>query len=168
MGINISGIAINKNYENKVEELGAELGLSLEYLEENNFEVASENWKDEEYCDVYFSEKGTLLFLNNELCTDAWCTSKDETITFSYSETSMAFSLNYCQGRSLKRSFMEVDDNKMFEEGEPFDIEETVVTSDVIFNKIGELIGENFSSIDLGEITHRFRIKNTQAISPQK
>ena len=61
MGHNISGIAINKNFENNTEELSKLLGVELQIENEIIFEDASENWKEEGYFDVYFSKNGTLI-----------------------------------------------------------------------------------------------------------
>ena len=62
MGHNISGIAINKNFENNTEELSRLLGVELQIENEIIFEDACENWKEEGYFDVYFSKNGTLVF----------------------------------------------------------------------------------------------------------
>mgnify|MGYP006333186415 CR=1 FL=1 len=57
MGFNISGLVIDKNYENKILELQQILDYELTFDKEVNFEEASENWKSDKYCDIYFSEK---------------------------------------------------------------------------------------------------------------
>ena len=51
MGHNISGIAINKNFENNTEELSKLLGVELQIENEIIFEDAIENWKKEGYFD---------------------------------------------------------------------------------------------------------------------
>lgn len=106
MGFNISGLAINKNYENEFDSLQKELGLNLKKESEIDFETASSNWKDEGICDVYFSEKGTLLFLNMDMCIDSFPLMNDNSLTFALSETSMAFSISYCENGIEKRSIM--------------------------------------------------------------
>lgn len=68
MGYNISGIVINKNLREEIEELSKILNLNLEFVKEIDFETASENWKDEGIIDLYFGEDGTLIFANEYVC----------------------------------------------------------------------------------------------------
>lgn len=63
MGFNISGLAINKNYEKDFDKLQEELGWNLKKESEISFESASSNWTEEGICNVYFTEKGTLMFI---------------------------------------------------------------------------------------------------------
>ena len=66
MGYNISGLVIDKNYENDIEQIENILGEKLVFDKKVDFESGSENWKDDNYCDIYFSEKGTLIFISME------------------------------------------------------------------------------------------------------
>ena len=85
MGFNISGLAINKNYENDFDSLQKELGWNLKKETEIDFETASSNWKDDGICDVYFSENGTLLFNSMEMCTESFPLKNDNSLTFALS-----------------------------------------------------------------------------------
>ena len=118
MGFNLSGLAINTNYESEFDNLQKELGWNLEKQAEIDFETASSNWKDDGICDAYFSEKGTLLFISMDMCTESWPLKKDNSLTFALSETSMAFNINYCENGIEKRSIMEVNDQRMRDTGE--------------------------------------------------
>jgi acyl-[acyl carrier protein]--UDP-N-acetylglucosamine O-acyltransferase len=55
MGLNISGLVIDKNYENNISELESILGQKLVFEKEVSFEEALENWKEDTYCDIYFT-----------------------------------------------------------------------------------------------------------------
>lgn len=156
MGFNISGIAINKNYEHSLNSLFQEFHWNLEGPEEVNFETASENWKDEDICDIFFTNSGTLILVNMDLCIEPWSVKGANTLTFALSETSMAFNLNYCEDKKLKRSIMEVNGNRMNDKGKKFPDENEDV-SEIIWDQIGNVIGKKFMDIDFNEKALRFR-----------
>jgi hypothetical protein len=157
MGFNLSGLAINKNYENEFGKLQKQLGWNLEKRGEIDFETASSNWKDDGICDVYFCEKGTLLFISFDRSTDPWPLKNDNTLTFALSETSMAFNINYCENGVEKRSIMEVNDKRIRNEGEKLEVEDkSEDASEIIWNQIEVLIGKKFWSIEPDEKAFRY------------
>jgi hypothetical protein len=165
MGFNLSGLAINKNYINEFDNLQKELGWNLEKQSEINFETASSNWKDDGICDAYFSEKGTLLFISMDMCTESWPLKNDNSLTFALSETSMAFNINYCESGIEKRSIIEVEDNRMQDEGEKLEVEDSSEdTSEIIWNQIEVVIGKRFWDIEPDEKAVRYRFVNTNAV----
>ncbi|MBV7441387.1 hypothetical protein KRX57_08130 [Weeksellaceae bacterium TAE3-ERU29] len=152
MGFNISGLAINKNYEKDFDQLQEELGWKLRKESEIDFETASSNWTEEGVCNVYFTEKGTLMFIDMDMCTESYPLKNDNTLTFALSETSMAFNLNYCEKGIEKRTIMEVDGERMEDEGEKLEVEdESEDVSEIIWNQIGKVIGKSFWDIELDE-----------------
>ena len=157
MGFNISGLAINKNYENDFDSLQKELGWNLKKETEIDFETASSNWKDDGICDVYFSENGTLLFISMEMCTESFPLKNDNSLTFALSETSMAFYINYCENGIEKRLIMEVNDERMQDEGEKLGVENTAEdTSEIILNQLEVVIGKRFWDIEPDEKATRY------------
>ncbi len=157
MGFNLSGLAINKNYADEFGKLQKELGWNLEQQSEIDFEAASSNWKDEGICDVYFSEKGTLLFMNIDMCTEPWPLEKNNTLTFALSETSMAFNINYCENGIEKRSITEVEGQRMRDEGEKLSVEDqSEDTSEIIWNQLEVVIGKRFWDIEPDEKAVRY------------
>lgn len=161
MGYNISGLAISKNYENNFEELQKELGWNLKRESEIDFETASANWTDEGICNVHFTENGTLIFLNMEMCSASYPIKDANTLTFALSETVMAFNLNYCENTVEKRSIMEVDGVRMEDEGEKLDVEtKSEDTSELIWNLIEGVLGKSFFEIDLEENAFRYTFQN--------
>jgi hypothetical protein len=157
MGFNISGLVINKNYQENFEELQIKLGWNLKKVEEIDFETASSNWKDEEFCDVYFSENGTLLFLNIDYCTSSYEFIDLNTLTFAISEVSMAFNLNYCENAVEKRAIMEVNGDMICDEGEMLKVEEiSKETSEIIWNQMEVVLGKKFWDIQPDEKAIRY------------
>jgi hypothetical protein len=162
MGFNISGLAINKNYENDFNNLINELGWNLEKTSEIYFEKASSNWKDDGICDVYFSDKGTLMFISMDMCTQSWPLKNDNTLTFALSETSMAFNINYCENGVEKRSIMEVNGQRLQDKGEKLEIEgKSGDTSEIIWNQIEAVIGKSFWEIEPDEKAMRYIFNTT-------
>ncbi|MBU2996654.1 hypothetical protein KO500_09415 [Cellulophaga baltica] len=157
MGFNLSGIAVNKNYKDNFEELQEELGWHLEKESDIIFETASSNWKEEGICDVYFSEEGTLLFISMDRCTKRYSVANQNVLTFALSETSMAFNLEYLENTEVKRSIMQIEDDRMNDEGDPLAVEATSGdTSDLIWNQIGVVLGKRFWDIDMEEKAVRY------------
>jgi hypothetical protein len=157
MGFNISGLAINKNYENDFDSLQKELGWNLKKETEIDFETASSNWKEDGICDVYFSENGTLLFISMEMCTESFPLKNDNSLTFALSETSMAFYINYCENGIEKRLIMEVNDERMQDEGEKLGVENNAEdTSEIIWNQLEVVIGKRFWDIEPDEKATRY------------
>lgn len=166
MGYNISGVVINKCLKNHESDLSKLLRLDLEYDCEIDFETASENWKDDEIIDVYFGDNGTLIFTNFELCNDeSYFFAESQTLTFTFSETSMAFYFGYSINEKLIRSKMYVENEIIFEQGLLLKIEdENEDISEVIWKQIEMVFGKSFWEIELEEKAKRYRIKNTTEI----
>jgi hypothetical protein len=160
MGFNLSGIVISKNYKDNVSELQEQLGLNLELDKEISFLEASANWKDREICDIYFGEQGTVLFVSMDRCVDeCWCIEDGNTLTFALSETSMAFSFSYYEANKLVRAFMEVEGQRLSEEGEKLPIEETEDdSSEIIWRQLGVVLGQTFWSVNQDEKAFRYNI----------
>ena len=170
MGFNISGLAINKNYEKDFDQLQKELGWNLEKQSEIDFETASSNWTEDEICNVYFSEKGTLIFIGMDMCNESFPLKNDNTLTFALSETSMAFNINYCENGIEKRSIMEVNEERMTDEGDKLEVEEkSEDTSEIIWNQIEVVIGKRFWDIEPNEKAIRYVFtKNNVTVEEEK
>lgn len=170
MGFNISGVAISKNYESEFDQLQKELGWNLEKESEINFGTASSNWTEEGICDVYFSEKGTLMFISVNICAEPWGLKNDNTLTFTLSETSMAFNINYCEKGILKRSIIEVNEERIQDDGEKLEVEKkSEDTSEIIWNQIEVVIGKRFWDIDPNEKALRYVFsKNNGTVDVEK
>lgn len=163
MGLNISGIVINKNLEGNTDQLSKILNLNLEFDREIDFETASENWKEEGFIDVYFSENGTLIFANEDLCLgEGYAYPGANILTFASSETSMAFNFSYTENNEIIRSKLEVNGEVIDEYGNKLITEiENEDISEVIWNQISAVLGKKFGDIQLQEKSLRFYIKSS-------
>ncbi len=159
MGFNISGIAINSNYENKIQELQKDLGFSLEFIEEVYFETASANWTDSKDAFIYFDKESTLIFLNSDFCDDSYDVDKKEVLTFALFESSMAFYFSYTVDKKLMREVMEVNGDYICNEGSPLPFEDRCDdTSEMIWTQLDKILSTNFHSIELGEKAYKYKI----------
>ncbi len=150
MGINIAGIAINKSYQDQIEELGKDLNFILLTQEKVSFEVASANWTDKGLAYIYFTDFSTLVFLEMSLASLPFSIPYRNVLTFSLSETVMAFSLNYSEGNTCKRSLIEWNGVIKEDKGIPFEFErEYGDVSGIIWRKLDDVLGIPFVAIGL-------------------
>ncbi|MBB3697046.1 hypothetical protein KMW28_21625 [Flammeovirga yaeyamensis] len=159
MGFNISGLAINSSYENKLVELQNDLNLTFDYIEDVNFETASSNWTDEGIAYIYFTPKSTLLFLHVDMCIEPYPIKENNVLSFALSELSMAFSINYTEGKEVKRYIIEHNGEKVSDEGTSFSFENSCDdASEIIWKLLDEVLDTSYDDIDLAATAKKFRV----------
>ncbi|MBY0537238.1 MAG: hypothetical protein K2P88_15410 [Chitinophagaceae bacterium] len=164
MGFNVSGIAINGNFQGREEQLWEALGFNVVFEKEIYFEEASSNWKDDVLCDVYFTERGTLIFLSMDRCIEGYSIPDQQCFTFALSETSMAFNFEYAEGSKVLRRFMEVNGEELSAEGTPLEVElNTSDSADKIWKQIEVVLGASFWSIDPAAKAYCYQFKAKEA-----
>lgn len=160
MGLNISGIVIDKNYKDNLTELESILGEKLYFEKEVIFEEACENWKEDNYCDIYYSEKGTLVFLSMERGGFEFYVANQDSFSFVLSEMTMMFSVNYVKNGNLIRTILETEGEVMENEGVSLDFEKDKEdNSALIFHLLDKTLGESFDRIDLEAKCSRYSFK---------
>lgn len=159
MGFNLSGIVINENLQNQTNRLSEILKVNLEMEKEINFEIASSNYKEEGIIDVYFGQNGTLIFAHEDLCTgEELGFEKTKILTFSTSESTMSFYLSYSVNNRTFRNVMEFENEKLTDDGEKLDFEEDQETSELVWDFISYVLGEDYWGISESDKTYRFAI----------
>lgn len=159
MGFNISGLVIDKNYENNISELETIIGEKLVFEKEVIFEETLESWKEETYCDIYFSKKGTFILLSMEIGGFEFYAENQTAFSFVLSEMSMTFTINFTKENELVRSIM-ISEDMIEDEGVPFDFEtEDEDKSELIYQLIENTLGESFHEIDLEAKCFRYSFK---------
>lgn len=162
MGLNISGVVIDKNYKENLEELEAVLGQKLVFEKELLFEEALENWKEDSYCDIYFSDKGTFVLLSMEIGGFEFFAKDKIAFSFVLSEMTMMFCINYTKNNEILRSIMESEEMNE-DKGEPFEFEkEDEDKSNLIYHLIEKTLGESFFDIHLEAKCLRFSFKEVK------
>lgn len=168
MGLNIAGLVINKNYKENISELASIIGENLVFDEEVTLSEACESWKGDDYCDVYFSENGTLVFSSMELGGFEIIAGKQDTLSFVLSESSMTLCINYVEKGELVRSFMESDGEVSENVGEALDFEKIEDDkSELIYHLIEIILGESFHDLDFESKCSRYLLKAVEADTPK-
>ncbi|MCG8860074.1 hypothetical protein [Tenacibaculum finnmarkense] len=177
MGYNISGLVIDKNYENNIEQLEKILGEKLTFEKEVEFEKGSENWKEDNYCDIYFSDKGTLIFISMERGAFEFNIKNQKSFSFALSEMTMTFAVNYTDNEKMIRSFVETEDGERPQNiGDKLTFEETENdASELIHHLIESTLGKSYWDIELEEKCKRFKFnvaksepKNSESITKRE
>ena len=166
MGYNISGLVINKNYKEYLTELESILGEKLSFTKTVSFEEASENWKEDDYCDIYYSKNGTLVFLSMERGGFEFYAKELDTFSFVLSEMSMTFGINVVKNGKLIRTIIESEDNILQDIGEPLPIEKNEEDkSEIIYHLMENSLGKSFHDIDLEIKCYRYKFKTEESKS---
>ena len=159
MGFNFTGIAINKNYKDKIEEVEQILEMKLTFKEEIYFENAMSSHKPDDACDIYFSEDCTIAFMAEPIQPDINSLSTDWQIaSFMASETAMVFGLEVAKNNTSIRSMTEYNGDRMDDEGERFIEEDKGDGMEVVFQGIANTINKSFWGIEPDEKAYRYTI----------
>lgn len=164
MGFNIAGLVINKNYQDDLASLENILNKKLVFEKEVDFEQGSENWKEGDYCDIYFTTDGTLVFLSMEQSAFEFLVPKQKTLSFVLSEMSMTFSINYTRNQYLIRSVVETEGEVVESKGDSLEFEDTESDkSELIYHLMEEVLGIRFWDIDYDEKCYRYNLESLSA-----
>lgn len=160
MGFNFSGIAVNKNLQNEIQFLEQILSKKLTYNKEIYFEEAMSYHKDDNDCDIYFTENGTLAFLSEPIEYSLKNFSEGYKISqFAASETSMVFALEISENQNTIREIQEFNGERMYDDGER--IEEETDEDDgfyIVTKSIKYVIGEDFWGIEPDAKSFRYKM----------
>lgn len=119
MGFNVAGLVIDKDYQQDLPSLERILGVRLVPEGEVSYEEASENYKEGDYCDVYFCEQGTIVYTNVEFTLGKYVAKGQKVLAFTWYEISDAFYLRYSEDGMVKRTKMVAEGEVSLDEGEP-------------------------------------------------
>ncbi len=154
MGFNISGIVVNKNFDKDIKKFAEAMGLNIAYQKEVTFETASANWTEEPNCFVHFTDQATIAFMPMEKASEPFQLRDATVLTFIYSAVSMTFKIDYFEGFESKRSHIESDGETFMSEGKLPEDEQAEDTSDLVFMLMNKVLGKDWHSIELDEISH--------------
>lgn len=159
MGIIVGGVVIDKNYQSDIEGLERILGKKLVYEGDTIFKKASINEQEADNCEVYFSDRGTLVLTSIERASILHKATGQEVLSFVIDEESMAFGLNYTRNNFLVRKVLEVEGDIVESKGELFDFEEGEEDKlELIYHVIEELLDEYIWDIEPQEKCISYRL----------
>ena len=160
MGLNISGIVIDKNYSDNITELESIIGEKLKFEKEVIFEETCESFKDDNYCDIYYSKEGTFVLLSMERGGFEFYATGQDSFSFVLSEMTMTFCINYMKNGNLIRTLIETEDEITDNEGTPFEFEKNEEDKpELIYHLIEKTLGESFHEIELEAKCFRYSFK---------
>ncbi|WP_242651289.1 hypothetical protein [Myroides marinus] len=161
MSYSLSGIAIGKNYKNSFDLLQKQANMELELIKEISFEEASAGNTDEGYCDICYTDKGTLLFIAQDKCDKALKVKETKVLTFTLSESMKTYKMMYCEGDVEKRTLMTSGGRILVDEGEKLAIEGDISdVSELIWKKIGDILGEDIEELEEHVSCYRYKLKS--------
>jgi len=147
MGFNIAGLVINHNFKKDIPTLANALNWKLKIAETVTFAEASKNWLTD-HINVYFGEKGTLIFFPHEWAMNKYHVKGHDSLCFAYSEETMAFLLSHMDANDNYRSFIEMEGKRNLEEGIELEMESTIEdASELIMVMIDKTLGENWQEV---------------------
>lgn len=165
MGVNISGIVIDVKDITKMESVFQRWKWKVKKIEEVSFKIASSNDKHGDYCDVYFTDEGALLFLNSDRGLDPYKISGHQVLTFSMSPSNLDFSLYFSENGFVNRSIVVTDGERVVDEGDPLELES--VRSDIeelIWLQMEELLDRKFNEIAWEEPVLRYEFLSEEEV----
>jgi hypothetical protein len=159
MSFNIAGIALNKKIDNTAENLKDLLGFNIAFEEEIDFETASENWKEEGIIDLVPLDNTSIIFTDMDIAMGSYKLTDTVVLTFAISETSDAYNLVLNNGHTTLRNIMEVQGERLTNEGEPLLFEnEAESINTLIFKSLEHVLGQSYFSIQPDNKAFRFTI----------
>lgn len=159
MGLFLSGLAINKDYRNKIDVLYNILKMNVVKTEEVTFEESMDSDTELFYFDVYFSSVGTLVFLNYDLCMHSYLVEESNTLSFIISENSDTYSLNYTENGKEKIHLEQVA-GVLKGSGKKIIKDNNLTIDELVFKYIENLIGKRFFDIGNEEKLIRCYVSN--------
>lgn len=164
MGIIVGGVVIDRNYQSDIEGLERILGKKLVYEGDTIFKKASVNEQGVDNCEVYFSDKGTLVLTSIERASILHKATGQEVLSFVIDEESMTFGLHYTRNNFLVRKVVEVEGDIVESKGELLDFEEGEVDKiELIYHVIEELLDEYIWDIEPQEKCVSYRLAGLDA-----
>lgn len=154
MGMNIAGFAIDKNYQDNLDELAEILDMELyeDEAQESIFERASDSFAcDNNQCYVYFCPTGTLVMTNTDYASLTYEVKNQKCVSFIVLDSSNAFSLKVTDDRQVIRQHVNLgfagDGKDISSEGNKLELD----NDSEIFGAIKSVLGKSFFDIDAGE-----------------
>lgn len=156
MGLNISGVAFDKNFQENSEYFNLErlgrilrMDLSLENAEQKTFESATFRINGNE-CYVYCCPTGTLVITNTDYALETYDVEDCQTVSFVLLESSNASSLIYTDGIEFEavRKCTKTGNPAVDEDfGEKLPLDE----GSELFGAIKLVLGKSFFDIGMDE-----------------
>ena len=159
MGLFLSGLAINKNYKKEVDVLYNILNMNVVKTEEVTFEQAIDSTTELFYFDVYFTDNGTLVFINDDLCMQSYLINELNALSFIVSEHTDSYMVHYSENGKDKFNITKIE-GRLTGNGKKIIKDNNLKVDELIYQYIENLIGKNFFNIKNEEKIIRCHVSN--------
>ena len=157
MGYNFTGITIDKNFEKDPSKVIKFLGLPLLFEQEIDFESGS-GYKDGEYFDIFFSDKGTSIYTYEPIEMEPEQSQDCSVLSYVVSETSMVFFMALDKNGKRIRELIEHEGEISDNIGEPLEVEKNHHLMDSIIKQKEIMFGYNFYQMPAEFIGYRYKL----------
>ncbi len=161
MGHYFGGLAINRIYRNKLDELG--LLLERELIFEGEIPL-SEAFKplSRDYCNIFYTERGTFLFLNIDMADYQYIFGEEETFSFFIAQEQDTHFFNHIKNGSIIAS--EYVLNGVSSKPTAYQMitsQEDIVdiSENAIYNTLQDILGEDIRDIPYNAVCFRYRLQ---------
>lgn len=163
MGYSLSGIVIGKTYKNSLDLFKKQIGLELELVKEISFEEATSGNTEHGYCDICFTDQGTVVFIEENLCEEMYLIKDAKVMTFVLSDTMKMSRIMYSDGVGHKRVLITTNDEEIVSEGTPLAIEkEGKEVSELIWDTLTDIMEEDFEQLEESANCYRYKLSITE------
>lgn len=161
MSYSLSGIAIGKSYKNSFDLLQKQVGLELELVSEITFEEATSGSTESGYCDICFTDEGTLLFVGDIKDGHSLHIKDTKVMSFVLSEGMKTYKMFYNVGDQDKRVLITSNGKALVDEGQKLPIEEGVKdVSELVWNMLSSIMKKDFEELEEYASCYRYKITN--------
>lgn len=157
MGFNFTGITIDKNFEKDPEKVLKFLGLPLTFEKEINFESGS-GYKDAEYFDIFFSDKGTSIYTYEPIQIDPSQSKDCSILSYMISEISMTFFMSLDTNGNRIREVIDNEGDISNNVGKPLELETDEHLMESIIKQKEQMFGINFYKMPLEFKGYRYKL----------
>lgn len=157
MGYNFTGFTIDKNFDKDPEKVIEFIGLPLTFVKEIDFESGS-GYKDGEYFDIFFSEKGTSIYTYDPIQFEPSKSQDCSVLSFMVSETSMTFYMSLDKNGVRLREVIDHEGDISNNIGEPLEVEEDEELMESIIKQKEIMFGYNFYQMPLEFKGFRYKL----------
>ncbi len=158
---NFGGLAINQNYKDRLDELG--FLLERDFIFEGEL-IFAEAFKplSQDYCNIYYTERGTFLFLNINMADHQYILGGEETFSFFIAQELDTHFFNYIKNGSIVASEYVI--NGVSPKPTAYQMitpQEDVVdiSENAIYKTLQDLLGEDFRTIPDNAVCFRYCLK---------
>lgn len=148
MGLNISGLIIEDNFDTDLQKLAENIEIGFEFVEECKIYDAFERITDKSKTFVIFTNTATIIMDGGEHYDNQRYSQSANSLTFQYYETAMFFGIRYVIDCELLRAFESLENKEIYSLGRKIKAEKnTNQSGEVVINLIEQLSGIHIFSL---------------------